>query len=105
MKNKIYPFFWISLLVIFFGVSEKENQASFVLQAKKSAVGLADSSEMPLEKKRRLAHLLRDFVNNIHYNPKVIDAQFSKDWFKDFFTKIDPYKRIFLREDSIALSI
>ena len=102
MKNKLFPIFWVVLLLAFFGVVIQTSALAAV--GKKSTTKDDKNIAMPLEKKRRISHLLRDFVNNIHYSPRAIDEKLSQDWYKDFFSKIDPYKRIFLKEDSIQLS-
>lgn len=51
------------------------------------------------ERDKLLLELLTIVIKKGHYNPIVIDDNFSKGVFKDYITALDPSKRFFLQSD------
>ncbi|HWS60264.1 MAG TPA: carboxy terminal-processing peptidase [Flavobacterium sp.] len=55
-------------------------------------------SEDP-EKDKMLMELLAFVIEKGHYNPAIIDDEFSKGIYKDYIEALDPSKRFFLQSD------
>lgn len=66
------------------------------------SLGLAGGN--PPTKEERILHNIGEMLSQIHYSPKKIDDNFSKDIFQKYLAeKIDPLKNIFLKSDIDAL--
>jgi len=66
------------------------------------SLGLAGGN--PPTKEERILHNIGEMLSQIHYSPKKIDDNFSKDIFQKYLAeKIDPLKNIFLKSDIEAL--
>lgn len=58
----------------------------------------------PPTKQEKILHNIGDMLSQIHYSPKKIDDNFSKEIFKKFLSeKIDPQKNVFLASDIAEL--
>ncbi len=51
------------------------------------------------ERDKLLLELLTFVIEKGHYNPAVVDDEFSKGVYKDYITALDPSKRFFLQSD------
>lgn len=56
------------------------------------------------EKDKLLLELLTFVIEKGHYNPAVIDDEFSKGVYKDYIAALDPSKRFFLQSDITEFS-
>ena len=55
--------------------------------------------ENPPSKYEKILHNVGEMLEEIHYSPKNIDDNFSKEIFKKYFTEIDAEKDVFLQQD------
>ncbi|WP_394338661.1 carboxy terminal-processing peptidase [Flavobacterium aquicola] len=64
-------------------------------------LGFTTASKRPIdpEKDKLLLELLTFVIEKGHYNPAVIDDNFSKGVYKDYIAALDPSKRFFLQSD------
>jgi carboxyl-terminal processing protease len=75
-----------------------------------SALGIAIAlktfafSTNPPSKYERILRNLSELLEEIHYSPKNIDDQFSKEVFKKYLGEVDVEKKIFLKSDITELS-
>lgn len=54
----------------------------------------------PATKYERILHNIGEILSEVHYSPKSIDDDFSREIFKKYLgEKIDPQKNVFLQED------
>ena len=60
--------------------------------------GSKQNTEDP-EKDRLLLELLTFVIEKGHYDPAVMDDEFSKGVYKDYIQALDPSKRFFLQSD------
>ena len=51
------------------------------------------------ERDKLLLELLTFVIERGHYNPAVVDDNFSKGIYKDYIAALDPSKRFFLQSD------
>ena len=58
----------------------------------------------PPSKYERILKNVSELLEEIHYSPKNIDDQFSKEVFKKFLGEVDVEKKIFLKSDILELS-
>ncbi len=56
------------------------------------------------EKDKALLQLITFVIEKGHYEPKVIDDNFSKSLYKSYINGLDPSKRLFLQSDMDELS-
>jgi C-terminal peptidase (prc) len=62
--------------------------------------GLAGNGGNPPSKYEKILHNVGEMLTEIHYSPKKIDDNFSKDIFRKYLAeKIDPQKNILLQSD------
>ncbi|HCL84446.1 MAG TPA: tail-specific protease [Chitinophagaceae bacterium] len=61
-------------------------------------------SSQPPTKYERILKNVSELLEEIHYSPKNIDDQFSKEVFKKFLGEVDVEKKIFLKSDIQELS-
>ena len=75
-----------------------------------SAIGIALALKTfaftgnPPTKYERILKNVSEMLEEIHYSPKNIDDQFSKEVFKKYLGEVDVEKKIFLKPDIIDLS-
>ena len=50
-------------------------------------------------KDKLLVELVSVVLNRLHYDPKIIDDDFSKSVYDDYIKAIDPQKRFLLKSD------
>ena len=50
-------------------------------------------------KDKLLVELVSVVLDRLHYDPKIIDDDFSKSVYNDYIKAIDPQKRFFLKSD------
>ena len=58
----------------------------------------------PPTKYERILKNVSELLEEIHYSPKNIDDEFSKEVFKKFLGEVDVEKKIFLKSDIQELS-
>jgi carboxyl-terminal processing protease len=58
----------------------------------------------PPSKYERILKNVSELLEEIHYSPKNIDDQFSREVFKKFLGEVDVEKKIFLKSDILELS-
>ena len=63
------------------------------------AFKMKSSNEVDPDKDKLLLELLTFVIEKGHYNPAVIDDNFSKGIYKDYIQALDPSKRFFLQSD------
>jgi carboxyl-terminal processing protease len=64
----------------------------------------AFNKSAPPTKYERILKNVSELLEEIHYSPKNIDDQFSKEVFKKFLGEVDVEKKIFLKSDILELS-
>ncbi|AOW08379.1 carboxy terminal-processing peptidase [Flavobacterium gilvum] len=69
------------------------------LSATLFAFNIKSKSAVDPEKDKLLLELLTFVIEKGHYNPAVIDDNFSKGVYKDYIAALDPSKRFFLQSD------
>jgi len=69
------------------------------LSATLFAFNIKSKNSVDPEKDKLLLELLTYVIEKGHYNPAVIDDNFSKGVYKDYIAALDPSKRFFLQSD------